>query len=278
MALSRAVGVCRLALRTQWAVVRQLGSAASGDPLGDDEKRGRLVDLEALRRERAPRPPTERTQPAPPRKVFGVPRPTPEQLELNKNIGASASAEAVLDLATARPALLNGLNVCTALMKIAKLVGKGKPAQWLENDARFQQLLAAAVPSMERKEVDAYGFTNLIYACRQLDIVPPDSWLESFWRASGPKLCEFVPQGFSNTLYACGQLNVTPPHDWLGSYWHASTPKLCEFTEQALSNTLDINHRRQQVQQAACRRFGVSDAHGGATRQQTLVRARRAQH
>ena len=61
MALSRAAGACRLALQTQWAVVRLLGSAASGgEPPGDDKKHGRLVDLEALRRERALRPPAER--------------------------------------------------------------------------------------------------------------------------------------------------------------------------------------------------------------------------
>ena len=58
--------MCRLALRTQWAALRWLNSVgAGGEPPGDDAKRGRLVDLEALRRERALRPPAERTQPAP---------------------------------------------------------------------------------------------------------------------------------------------------------------------------------------------------------------------
>ena len=160
--------------------MRLLSSVGAGEPPGDDAKRGRLVDLEALRRERALRPPAERTQPAPPRKVYSTLKPSYEQLQLNKNIVACESPEAVLDLATARPALLNDVIVSTALMKLAKLIGRGKPARWLEKDARFQQLLTAAVALMERKEVDAQGFSNMLYACGQLGITPPVDWLQRF--------------------------------------------------------------------------------------------------
>ena len=136
MALSRAAGLCRLALRTQWACVRLLSSVSAGDEApGSEDKRGRLVDLEALRRERALRPPAERRPYAPPHKMYSRPRATPEQLQLNADIGACASAEAVLDLVSAHPALLNGVIVPTALLKIAKLIGKGRHAQWLESDA-----------------------------------------------------------------------------------------------------------------------------------------------
>ena len=67
MALSRAAGLCRLALRTQWIATRLLSSVAAGGELPDSEnKPGRLVDLAALRRERVLRPPAERTgMPAP---------------------------------------------------------------------------------------------------------------------------------------------------------------------------------------------------------------------
>ena len=181
VALWRAAGLCRLALRTQWTTTRLLSSvAAGGEPPSDDAKRGRFADLEALRRERALCPPPERTQPAPPRDARSIPKPSYEQLLLNKNIVACGSAEAVLDLATARPAVLNGVIVPTALMKLAKLIGKGKPARWLENDARFQQLLAAAVALMERKEVGSQGFSNMLYACGQLGITPPVDWLQRF--------------------------------------------------------------------------------------------------
>ena len=73
MALSRAAGVCRLALSTQWACVRLLSSvSAGGEAPGSEDKRGRLVYLEALRRQRALRPPAERTQPVPPRAAHAV--------------------------------------------------------------------------------------------------------------------------------------------------------------------------------------------------------------
>ena len=203
MALSRPAGLCRLALRTQWAAVRLLRSiAVGGEPPGDDAKPGRLVDPEALRRERALRPPPERKQPTPPRKARSTSRPTPEQLQLNADIVACASTEAVLDLATARPALLNGVIVSTALMKLAKNIGKGKPARGLESDARFQQLLSAAVTLIECKEVDAHGFANLLYACEQLSITPPADWLHRYWHASASKLGEFSEQGLSNVIYA----------------------------------------------------------------------------
>ena len=239
MALSRAAGLCRLALRTQWACVRLLSSVSAGDEApGSEDKRGRLVDLEALRRERALRPPAERRPYAPPRKMYSRPRATPEQLQLNADIGACATAESVLDLASARPALLNGVNVATALIKLAKIIGKGEPTLWLESDARFQQLLAAAVLLMKRKEMDERGFSNLVYACGQLGIVPPSNWLVVFWSSSFLVLHDFAPQGLSNTLYACGQLGVVPPADWLQRYWDAGALKLGEFKPQELSNTL----------------------------------------
>ena len=236
MALSRAAGLCRLALRAQWTTTRLLSAVAAGDaPSGGDSEPGRSTDLAALRRERALRPPAERTQPAPPRKLRSTSTPSYEQLQLNKDIQACTSAEAVLDLATACSALWNGVIVATALMRIAKVTGKGEPTQRPESDARFQQLLAAAVLLMERKEVDAYGFANLLYACGQLRILPPDNWLESFWRASGPKLGEFTTQGLSNTFYACGQLGITPPPFWSRRFWDASALKLEDLIAQGLS-------------------------------------------
>ena len=239
MALSRAAGLCRLALRSQWAATRLLSSVAAGgepQPGGECEPGPHL----AVRRERAPRPPTERTQLAPLRKASSIPRPSNEQRQLNADIGACASAEAVLDLATARPTLLNGVNVCTALMKLAKLVGKNEPAQWLESDARFQQLLAAAVPLMERKAVNERGLATLLFACGQLGIVPSSTWLAVFWGSSSSALPNFVPQNLCTALLACGQLGITPPPDWLQRFWDISGSKVGEFSPHSLSNLQQV--------------------------------------
>ena len=230
MALSRAAGVCRLALRTQLAVLRQLGSAASGEPQGDDKKRGRLVDLEALRRERALRPPAERRQPAPMRKA------TREQVQLNADIQACASAEAVLGLVSSRLAVFNEVNAATALMIISRRVGKHEAASGISGDVRFAQLLSTAESLFAR--MVPQELSNTLYACGQLVITPPADWLQRYWLASASKLGEFVPQALSNTMYACGQLNISPPADWLQRYWHASALKLGEFNEQDLSNTM----------------------------------------
>ena len=235
MALSRAAGLCRLALRTRWAAVRLLSTVGADGAPSCDVSRGQLIDWEALRRQRTQRPPTQASEP---RNEGKMSKPSYKQVQLNKSIQEYVSAEAVLDLTSARPALLNGVNVPTALMTIAKVVGKGEPAQWLETDARFRQLLDAAVPLMMRDEVNAHGYANLLYACGQLGIMPSSTWLAFFWSASFTALHDFVPQGLSNTLYACRQLAITPPADWLQRFWDASAVKLGEFKPQALSNTL----------------------------------------
>ena len=235
MALSRAAGLCRLALRSQWAATRLVSAVAAGgepQPGGEGEAGPHL----AGRKERALLSPAARKQLAPPRKASSNPKPTPEQLQLNKSIGACASAEAVLDLATACPVPLNGVNVSTALMKIAKLVGKGKPAQWLESDARFQRLLAAAEPLMQRNEVDERGLATLLFACGQLGVVPPSNWLAVFWGSSSAALPHFVPQNLCTLLLACGQLGITPTAYWLQRFWDVSGSKVGEFSAHSLSN------------------------------------------
>ena len=277
MALSRAAGLCRLALRTQWACVRLLSSVvAGGEAPGDGDKPGRLVDLEALRRERALRPPAERTQPAARRKARRSFVPTHQQMQENKDIGACTSAEAVLNLVRLHLAVLNEVNAATALTVISRRIGEHEhdAARRLSGDARFAQLLAATASLFAR--MAPQELSNTLYACGQLGITPPGEWLQRFWDASAPKLDEFVPQGlsiviyacgqlriappaswlqrywgvsasmmdafisqdFSNTLYACGQLGITPPAEWLQRYWHVSASRLCEFSEQSLSNMM----------------------------------------
>ena len=87
--------------------------------------------------------------------------------------------------------------------------------------------------------MDAQGLSNMLYACGQLSIVPPPSWREAFWAASGPKMeSEFGPQNLSNTIYACGQLGIMPPAEWLERFWHASAAALGDFNPQHFSNTL----------------------------------------
>ena len=50
MALSRAAGLCRLALRTPWVTTRLLSSVVGpGESPGGEAKPGRLADPEALR-------------------------------------------------------------------------------------------------------------------------------------------------------------------------------------------------------------------------------------
>ena len=231
MALSRAAGVCRLALRTQWTVVRLLSSTAAGaESLSDDKKGRRLVDLEALRRERALRPPAERRQLAPTRKAAR------EQVQLNGDIQACASAEAVLGLVSSRLAAFNEVNAATALLTISRRVGKNKAARWVSGDARFAQLLSAA--KLLFGQMAPQELSNTLYACGQLGIVPPADWLEQYWHVSAPQLGEFNPQNLSNTIYACGQLGITPPAGWLQRYWLVSAPKLGDFKTQDFSNTL----------------------------------------
>ena len=234
MALSRASGLCRLALRTPWAAARLLSSAAGGERPSGEDKRGRRVDLDALRRERALRSPSERTEPASPaRKVYRTAKPSLEQMQLNQEIQACGSVEDVLALVGSRFAQLSVVNITTALITLSRRASRTAGAR-LQGDTRFAQLLAAAeslFASMESR-----GLSNTLYACGQLRVSPPDGWLQRFWEASGPRLGEFKTVELNIALYACSQLGVTPPPDWLPRFWLASASKMGEFKPQELSN------------------------------------------
>jgi hypothetical protein len=245
--LARAATLCRLALRTPWAAVRLLSSTAGGELPPGEDKPGRRVDLEALRRERAQRPPSIRPPAALPGVGFSPPRPSREQLQLNRALTTCGSIDEVLDLVAARWALMNCVIVSTALSVIARLAGKHEPALWLKDDERFRQLLRSALLLMERQEMDAQGFSNILYACGQLGTAPPTSWFRAYWNRSAAVIGDFVPQALSNMVYACGQLGITPSVVWLDCYWHASALKLGDFDPQGLSNTL-----------YACGQLGIS--------------------
>ena len=238
MALSRSAGLCRLALRTQFAVVRLLATVGGGGEAPSVEATRRRVDLAAPRPDPALRPLSDLAQPEPPRKVISNAKPAYEQVQLNKVIRDSVSVDEILDLVTMRSALLNCVSVSAALSVIAKLIGKREPALWLKSDARFRQLMRATLSMIESGTMDAQGFSNTLYACGQLGVVPPPSWMRVYWATSALNLGEFAPQALSNTMYACSQLGVVPPADWLQRFWDVSALKLPECIPQNLSNTL----------------------------------------
>jgi hypothetical protein len=151
----------------------------------------RSVDLQALRRKRAERP----AQPPPARNASRQPQPTREQLQLNRDIPACTSADAVLDLVASQWAVLNEVNAATALTIIQRRAGKR--SAWLQSDPRFAQLLSAAESLFER--MGPRELTNAFYACGQLDVMPPSDWLDRFWHVSAAKLLDFDPQACSNT-------------------------------------------------------------------------------
>jgi hypothetical protein len=219
------------ALRTRFRVQHVICAADAGG--------SRSVDLEALRRKRAERPQPERTlaartPPAPPRRKTDGPGATQAQLQLNKDIQACASADAVLDLVSLQRAILNEVNAATALTTIQRRAGK--QSAWMQSDARFAQLLSVAESLFER--MGSQALSNMIYACGQLAITPPPDWLERFWHFSAVKLSDFKPQELSNTIYSCGQLGITPPADWLERFWLACGATLGAWIAQNFSNTI----------------------------------------
>jgi hypothetical protein len=231
---ARRCGARLRTLRTRVVVLRLLCAAGGADGEG---KPGRRVDLEALRRNRAERPPAARQPPTPPRYrqyASNLGRTNDWTVALNAEIQACASAEAVLDLVAPQLERLSAVNACTALITIQRRA-RG-PATWLQDDARFAQLLDFAARVFER--MGPRELANAVYACGKLGIVPPADWLERFWHASAEVLNDFVPQGFSNTFYACGQLGILPPADWLERFWHESSAKLAEWNAQDFSNTI----------------------------------------
>jgi hypothetical protein len=229
--LCRAAGLFRLALRTPWAALRLLSSTAGGELPAD--KPGRRVDLEALRRERALRPPAERARVSSARPGRHLVAPTREQLQLNKELQACASAEAVLALVSSRLAVLNEVNAATALVTLARRASTSEAAS-LSSDARFAQLLDASASCFGN--MSSQELSNALYAFGQLGITPPSNWLERFWHASALKLGAYIPQELSITLYGCGQLGITPPAVWLQRFWQGSAPKLGDCLPQHLAN------------------------------------------
>ena len=242
MALLRAAGLCRLALRAQWASLRLLSSAAGGELPAAEDKPGRRVNLEALRQDRSLRPPSDRTPAARPVAMLPeagfAPRPTQEQRQLNQELITCTAIDDVLDLVASRWAIVNCVTLSTALSVIARLAGKREPALWLKDDKRFRLLMRGALTLMERQEMSARCFSNMLYACGQLGVAAPTSWLRVYWERSAAVIDDFKPQHFSNTLYACGQLGLTLSDYWLERFWHASAAKLGDFKPQELSNTI----------------------------------------
>ena len=119
MALSRAAGLCRLALRTQWAASHSFSSyATSGEPTGEDKQPGRLVDLEELRQQRTLRSPAEGKPPVSHRNPLHSSKSSYEQLKLNRAIRDSTSVDAVLDLAAARLAKATQVFVTAGVMQL----------------------------------------------------------------------------------------------------------------------------------------------------------------
>ena len=234
MALLRAAGLCRLALRTQWASLRLLSAAATGGERSAGEDKRRQDALEALRRERTLRPRQPLTPPKQSQFTSNLGRTNEWTVALNAEIQACASAEAVLDLVAPQLERLSAVNACTALLTIQRRAGG--PATWLDEDARFGQLLEFAARVFERME--PRNLSNSLYACAKLGIMPPDNWLQRFWHFSAVMLGDFMPQALSNTIYAFGLLGITPPGDWLERFWHASALKLKAFNPQDSSNAL----------------------------------------
>jgi hypothetical protein len=238
MALLRAAGLCRLALRTQWSPVRLL-SAAGGEPPGGEQDDA----LGALRHERALRPPSNRPPAA--RQVLASSQAglaawsaSHELRERNKAIATCATVDEVLDLVAARWALVDCVTVSTALSVIARRRDKREPALWLKGDERFRQLMRCALSLMERQQMDAQGYSNTLYSCGQLGIAPPTRWLRVYWESSAAVFRDFNPQNLSNTLFACWQLDTTPPADWLDGFWLASAATLGEWNAQDFCQTL----------------------------------------
>ena len=238
MALARAASLRRLALwgRCAAAELFRFHSICGGAvPLGAAGERRASVSVEPSRLLRCVWPPTAQPQA---RSAHSGGRATREQLELNKAIMQCASVDAVLDLFAAHAGVANGVNAATALLTVSRRRGPRETPAWLKSDQRFRQLLKTLRTLMSAELVDAQALSNALYACGQLGIAPPSSWMQTYWHASAALLGDFKPQNFSNTLYACGQLALTPPDDWLPRFWHVSASELGDFKPQELSNTL----------------------------------------
>jgi hypothetical protein len=232
MALARAAGLYRLALRTQWEAVRVLSHAAAGGELPAAEQKPLVDDLEAARVRSAPAPRVPRSEP------LGVSLPSRQQVALNKALMACGTVRGVLALVAERVDVLNCVNVSTALLAIQRRRSERETAEWLKGDASFRSLLKVARRQMERDAMDPQALSNVLYVCGELGTRPPPSWMAVYWDASAVALESFVPQALSNTMYACHKLELTPPPGWLARYWEACAAKVGEFNAQDCSNTV----------------------------------------
>ena len=241
MALARAAGLYRVALRTQWEAVRVLSHAAAGGELPAGEQTAQGDDLEMARRDRPLRPPAAPSAPAPRvhrSEPLGVSFPSREQVALNKALTACGTVSGVLALVAERVDVLNCVNVSTALLAIQRRRSELETAEWLKGDPRFRSILKVARRQMERDAMDTQALSNVLYVCGELGTKPPPSWMAVYWDASAVALESFVPQALSNTLYACHKLELTPPPGWLARYWEACAAKVGEFNAQDCSNTV----------------------------------------
>jgi hypothetical protein len=90
------------------------------------------------------------------------------------------------------------------------------------------------------KGLDNYkvrDLSNIIYACGQIKVKPPQNWLERFFAVSKNALEKFNSQDFFTTFYGFSQFDIKPTQEWLSMFWEVSQRKLRKFKCQELSGT-----------------------------------------
>ena len=144
-------------------------------------------------------------------------------------IGVSDTVDEVLGHTAAHALPLDQADILAALSTIVKLSREGdEPAHWLKTDKRFQEVLSAALSLMESESgaLDWVGYSSILHALGQLEVMPPTSWLHVFWKRSGMLMGEYSMSALCRMLRALGQLGVLPPNNWRRRFYSSFSYRL----------------------------------------------------
>jgi len=185
------------------------------------------------------RPATSGRAPAPrrPPVVRPVPIPAVSAVATNQRICACHSAGEILPIVSELGAMLNEVNLATALHRIAKHTKRvHADPRTITATSEWRLLLDLAVDRL--REFNVQGISNAFWALATMKVGPQDepAMFEALRQVTLTTASQFQPQGLANSAWACATLGWADPAV-VSTLAAVSKKHIALFNAQDLANT-----------------------------------------
>lgn len=127
------------------------------------------------------------------------------------------------------PVRFDPANASTALVTLSRVASaRQREDGSLRSDPRFEALLRALETQMPR--LWASSGANAMFALGRLGVVPRSTFVDAFWQVSATKHFQtYLPGNYAALLSACAALELQPPESWLDAFWRGSSGVADDF-------------------------------------------------